>query len=179
MGSASSTGGRRTLPPLCRVHTHSSAQRRSLSSSLWRRGAHSHMQREGVCHPRYREERYTLLCDEKSLSAPFIEDTLSSVQRRSLPPLHLAMGHYLPCMEKGHSPICTIKGSVSSTHGIGKLSRLYRQDIPSFVKRRDLPPRLIAEGHPLLYVENTLAPLYKQGGGAFSPLCIGDTLYSV
>ena len=81
-----------------------------------------------------------------------------------MPPLHLAMGHSLPCMEKGHSPLCTIKGSVSSTHGIGKLSRLYRQDIPSFVKRRDLPPRLIAEGHTLLYVENTLAPLYKEGG---------------
>ena len=74
MESASPTGSRRTLPPLCRVHTLSFAQRRSVSSSLWRRGAHSHMQREGVCHPRYREERYTLLCDEKSLSTPCIEE---------------------------------------------------------------------------------------------------------
>ena len=140
--------------------TLSYAERRSMSSSLSGREIHSPLRREESLCPIYR--RHSLFCTEKELAF-----------------LHLAMGHSLPCMEKGHSPLCTIKGSVSSTHGIGKLSRLYRQDIPSFVKRRDLPPRLIAQGHPLLYVENTLAPLYKEGGGAFSPLCIGDTLYSV
>ena len=77
------------------------------------------------------------------------------------------MGHSLPCVEKQHSPLCREKESVSSTQGIGKLSRLYRQDIPA--KRRGLPPRLIAEGHSLLYVENALSPLHREG--VCDPLC--------
>ena len=109
--------------------TLSDAERRSMSSSLSGREIHSPLRREESLCSIYR--RHSLFCTEKELAF-----------------LHLAMGHSLPCMGKGHSPLCTIKGSVSSTHGIGKLSRLYRQDIPSFVKRRDLPPRLIAEGHP-------------------------------
>ena len=76
MESASSIGGRRTLPPLCRVHILSFAQRRSLSSSLWRRGTYScytntlyPLYRDAVCHPL----EDTLFCVENTISPPYGE----------------------------------------------------------------------------------------------------------
>ena len=84
------------------------------------------MQNEGVCHPLYREEIHTLLCNEKeSLSSLYRRETLSplciteghsvllcrdvtslsSVQRRSLPPQHIAEGHSILCGEKTLSPL--------------------------------------------------------------------------
>ena len=158
------------------------------------------MQREGVCHPICREERHTLLCDEKSLSTPFIEerhsppsaynrgalsplsreDTLSSVQRRSLPPLQIAEGALCPLWrEITLSPVYRQGGCLPSTDSRGTLSSPCAECTLSSVSRRSLPPLHITEGQSHLCVEKTRSPLYREGGGALSPLCAGDTLYSV
>ena len=84
---------RKEFPRLCREHTLSSVQRSNMSSSLRRRGTHSHLQREGVCHPPDREERDTLCSAKRRVSTPCIAE-------RDTPPRHTTEGHSLLCLEK-------------------------------------------------------------------------------
>ena len=91
------------------------------------------------------------------------EDNVYNVQRRSLPPLHLAMGHSLPCVEKRHSPPCTEKESVSSTQGIGNtLCPLHREGVCDPLRRE--------EGHTLLCGDKDYVNLSVGKRGTHSPL---------
>ena len=114
---------------------------------------------------------------------------------KSKPPLHIAEGHSLGCVEKTMLP-CTEKESASCTDSKGTLcawcrkdapsslyregvtllytrhreiSPLYREDTSSSVQRWYQAPLLVAEGHSLLCVEYTLTPLHREG--VCHPLC--------
>ena len=124
--SAASTYNGGTNSPLCGEDTVSSVYRRGRPLSPL------HMR-----HSILNLESMPPSTTSKGIFSPVCrEDNVYTVQRRSLPPLHLAMGHSLPCV--GNVILMYVqRRSLSPIHKAnGDLSRLYRQGIPSCVKRK-------------------------------------------
>ena len=125
--SAASTYNRGTISPLCGEGAVSSVYRRGRATLSFVHMRHSILNIESM--PPYTTSRgiFSPVCRE---------DIVYSVQRRSLPPSHQAMGHSLPCVDNVIL-MYVQRRSLSPIHKAnGDLSRLYRQGIPSCVKRK-------------------------------------------